>query len=170
MILFASGSVFSWFPSHISASSLNGLSFLSRSFWPYVLPVAILWISTVPYITKHIDNAFQKSADLPFVFMARARGLSEHVIKKRYRLRYSLLPAITLFGEYLLAVVSGALVVEVLFSIQGVGMLLTQSVGAQDYPVVTGIILLLIMVRMLSYLITDVLYYWFDPRIRLSNQ
>ncbi|WP_416867952.1 MAG: ABC transporter permease [Imperialibacter sp.] len=170
MILFASGSVFSWFPSHISASSLNGLSFLSRSFWPYVLPVAILWISTLPYITKHIDNAFQKSADLPFVFMARARGLSEHVIKKRYRLRYSLLPAITLFGEYLLAVVSGALVVEVLFSIQGVGMLLTQSVGAQDYPVVTGIILLLTMVRMLSYLITDVLYYWFDPRIRLSNQ
>jgi peptide/nickel transport system permease protein len=170
MILFASGSVFSWFPSHISASSLNGLSFLSRSFWPYVLPVGILWVSTLPYITKHIDNAFQKSADLPFVFMARARGLSEHVIKKRYRLRYSLLPAITLFGEYLLAVVSGALVVEVLFSIQGVGMLLTQSVGAQDYPVVTGIILLLILVRMLSYLITDLLYYWFDPRIRLSNQ
>ncbi|MEQ8534534.1 MAG: ABC transporter permease [Imperialibacter sp.] len=170
MILFASGTVFSWFPSHISASSLNSFSFWSRSFWPYVLPVAILWISTLPYITKHIDNAFQKSADLPFVFMARARGLSEHVIKKRYRLRYSLLPAITLFGEYLLAVVSGALVVEVLFSIQGIGMLLTQSVGAQDYPVVTGIILLLILVRMLSYLITDLLYYWFDPRIRLSNQ
>jgi ABC-type dipeptide/oligopeptide/nickel transport system permease component len=170
MILFASGSVFSWFPSHISASTLNGFSFWSRSVWPFVLPVFVLWVSTFPFVTKHIDNAFQKSAGLPFVFMARARGLSEQTVKRKYRLRYSLLPAVTLFGEYLLAVVSGALVVEVLFSIQGVGMLLTESVSAQDYPVVTGIILLLIVVRMASYLITDIMYYWMDPRIRLSSK
>ncbi len=170
MVVFASGTVFSWFPSHVSASTLNGYTFWSRWIWPYVLPVAVLWLSTMPYITKHIDNAFQKSGDLPFVFMARARGLNKHTVNKSYRLRYALLPAITLFGEYLLAVVSGALVVEVLFSIQGVGKLLTDSVNAQDYPVVTGVVLFLILVRMISYLATDLLYYWMDPRIRLLQR
>lgn len=170
MILFASGTVFSWFPSHASASTLNGQSVWSRSIHPYILPAFILWIGTFPFVTKHIDNAFQKSAQLPFVFMAHARGLGQQTIKRKYRLRYSLLPAITLLGEYLLAVVSGALVVEVLFSIQGVGMLLMDAVNAQDYPVVTGVMLFLILMRAFSFLITDLLYYLFDPRIRFASK
>ena len=170
MIVFASGTVFSWFPSHASASTLNGQSFWSRSIHPYILPTFILWMGIFPFVTKHIDNAFQKSAQLPFVFMAHARGLGDQTIKRKYRLRYSLLPAITLLGEYLLAVVSGALVVEVLFSIQGISMLLMDAVNAQDYPVVTGVMLFLILMRAFSFLMTDMLYYWFDPRIRFASK
>lgn len=169
MILFASGLVFSWFPSHVAFSRLTSGSAVSRYVWPYLLPALVLWVSAFPYVTKHIDNAYQKTASRPFVFMAYARGLSERTVRRKYRLRYALMPAITLVGEYLMAVISGALVVEVLFSIHGIGKLLADGVAGQDYPVVTGVVLLLIVVRMLSYLLTDILYYWLDPRIRLMH-
>ncbi len=169
MILFASGIVFSWFPSYVAGSSLTGASFWHRNIWPYILPVAALWLASFPYITKQIDQAFDKTALQPFVIAAHARGLSGKTVREKYRLHYALFPAITLSGEYLLAVLSGALVVEVLFSIPGIGKLMTDAVLTEDFPVVTGIVLLLMAARMASYLLTDVLYYWFDPRIRLGK-
>lgn len=169
MIVFASGLVFSWFPSFVSGSEITGATFWHRKIWPYILPVMALWLASFPYVTKQLDQAFQKTASHLFVLSAYARGLSEKMIRKKYRLRYAMLPAITIFGEYILAVLSGALVVEVLFSIQGIGKLMTDAVFAQDFPVVTGIVLLLMVTRMLAYLLTDLLYYWFDPRIRFST-
>ena len=169
MIVFASGLVFSWFPSFVAGSEITGATFWHRQIWPYVLPVMALWLASFPYVTKQIDQAFQKTASQAFVLSAYARGLSEKMITEKYRLHYAMLPAITIFGEYILAVLSGALVVEVLFSIQGIGKLMTDAVFAQDFPVVTGIVLLLMVARMLAYLLTDLLYYWFDPRIRFST-
>lgn len=168
MIVFASGLVLSWFPSFVSGAQLTANGFWGKNVWPYVLPVLSLWLAAVPYVTKHIDQAFRKTARQPFVIVAFARGLSSATVKEKYRLRYSLLPAITLFGEYMLAVLSGALVVEVLFSINGIGKLMADSVLTQDFPVVTGIILLLMLARMFSYLLVDLLYYWLDPRTRLG--
>jgi len=170
IVLFASGVVFSWFPSIVSLVTLTRDSAWERYIWPYILPVAVLVLQSFPLITKQIDAAFQKTADAPFVFTSLARGMSEKTIIRKYRMRYSLLPAITLFGDFLVAVVGGGLIVEVAFSIAGIGKLLTDAVLHQDYPVVTGIILLFIVVQMISYLITDILYYAFDPRISFRTR
>lgn len=170
IVLFASGVVFSWFPSIVSLVILTKDSAWERYMWPYILPVAVLVLQSFPLITKQIDAAFQKTAEAPFVFTSLARGISEKTIVREYRMRYSLLPAITLFGDFLVSVVGGGLIVEVAFSIAGIGKLLTEAVLYQDYPVVTGIILLFIVVQMISYLITDILYYAFDPRISLRTR
>ncbi len=99
---------------------------------------------------------------------ARAKGLSAKVVLRRHVLRNAVLPLITLFTGFLPGLISGAVVVEVIFAIPGTGRLLADSVLARDYPVVLGLVFFLALLKAASHVLADLLYFVADPRTRLK--
>jgi peptide/nickel transport system permease protein len=99
---------------------------------------------------------------------ARAKGLPARVVLRRHVLRNAVLPLITLFTGFLPSLISGAVVVEVIFALPGTGRLLADSVLARDYPVVLGLVLLLATLKAAAHVLADVLYFAADPRTRLK--
>jgi peptide/nickel transport system permease protein len=106
--------------------------------------------------------------DADFVQTARAKGIAEGLIVTKHILRNSLLPLITLFSGFIPALLGGAVVIEVIFAIPGMGQLLVDSVLARDYPVILGIVLVMGLAKIMAHILADILYYVADPRIRFS--
>jgi peptide/nickel transport system permease protein len=133
-----------------------------------VLPGICLVISGIPYVTTQLYRVMQGVADAVFIMTARSKGLSAQVVLRRHVLRNALLPLITLFTGFLPSLISGALVVEVIFAIPGTGRLLADSVLARDYPVVLGLVFFLAVLKAGSHLLADFLYFTADPRTRIK--
>src|SRR5690606_41541086 len=96
------------------------------------------------------------------------RGMGETALRLRDVLRGAVLPAVTLSGWALGATISGAVVVESIFNRPGIGRVLVTAVGSQDIPVVTGIVVLIASVYVVTNLLVDVLYTVVDPRVRIA--
>ena len=101
-----------------------------------------------------------------FVRTARAKGLPERTVIFKHMLRNALLPVITLLGLYLPFLFSGAVLVETVFAWPGMGLLVVESIGRRDYPVVMAASLIFAGMVVLGNLIADLLYGLADPRIR----
>jgi len=131
-----------------------------------LLPALCLIIAGLPFVTTQLYQEMQHVFASEFIKTARAKGLSEKVTLRRHVFRNSLLPLITTFTGYLPALISGALVLEVIFAIPGTGRLLAESVLARDYPVVLGLVLFIALLKAFSHLVADFLYFVADPRTR----
>ena len=103
---------------------------------------------------------------LDFVRTARAKGLPERTVVFKHVLRNALLPVITLLGLYLPFLFSGAVLVETVFAWPGMGLLVVESIGRRDYPVVMAASLIFAALVVLGNLMADLLYGLVDPRIR----
>ena len=103
---------------------------------------------------------------LDYMTTARAKGLPERVVVARHGLPNALLPVITIVGMNVGTMLSGSVLVEVVFAWPGMGRLLYDGVLARDYPLIIGIILIVSVAVVLVNLITDVVYAIVDPRIR----
>ena len=136
---------------------------------PLILPVGCLVLATLPYLTGQFYQALRQVESQEYIQTARAKGLSEGRVLGRHALRNALLPLITLFTGYLPALVGGALVIEVIFAIPGMGRLLLDSLLARDYPVVMGVVLCLALAKIGALLLADWLYYLADPRVRFGS-
>jgi len=101
-----------------------------------------------------------------YVRTARAKGLRERSVVLRHALRNSLIPVVTVIGIQLALLLSGAVVVETVFSIRGIGRILVGAIFDRDYPIVQGVILLVAVIFVLANLIVDIVYTFIDPRIR----
>lgn len=101
-----------------------------------------------------------------YIRTARAKGLKERRIITGHALRNSLVPVVTVAGIQLALLLNGAVVIEVVFSIRGLGRLLVAGIFDRDYPIVQGVILLVAVMFVAANLIVDVLYTLLDPRIR----
>ncbi|HUS16006.1 MAG TPA: ABC transporter permease [Chloroflexia bacterium] len=132
-----------------------------------VLPVFVLAAASAGYITRLTRATMLEVLREDYIRTARAKGLPERVITMRHALRNAFLPVITVIGPSAAFVVTGAFVVESIFSIPGVGFLAVQSIGQRDYPVIQATTLLLGAAVVLMNLVTDLLYTVLDPRIRL---
>ena len=146
-----------WFPI-ISGSSPNGI----------VLPALTLAIPLAGFMAQSVRTEFERSLDQPFVLSARMRGMGEWGIRLRHVLRHAVIPAVTLSGWALGATLSGAVIVESIFSRPGIGSVLVTAVNSQDLPVVTGIVTLVAVVYVAANLIVDVVFTVIDPRLELS--
>ncbi|MEQ6121390.1 ABC transporter permease [Reichenbachiella sp. MALMAid0571] len=148
--------------STMSFGSNSFLDTLSR----YGLPIFTLVLASVPYVSKQIQQTILKSKNEPFVKTAIAKGLSEKVIFTKHILPNAALPIVILFFDYLAYAFGGAFVVELVFSINGIGMLMADSVLANDLPVISAIILYLIFIKMILTLLSDVASYLINPSIK----
>jgi ABC-type dipeptide/oligopeptide/nickel transport system permease component len=99
---------------------------------------------------------------------ARAKGLSESAAVVRHGLKNALLPVVTVVGLQVGALLGGAILIETIFALPGIGRLAVDSIFARDFPIVQGVVLFLALVRILSNLVADLLYARLDPRIALA--
>ena len=123
-------------------------------------------LASMPYVSKQIEGSVRLIYDQLLIIAARARGLSEKKIQWKHALSAVIFPIITLISGYLPAAVSGALVVEVIFSIPGMGKLIADAVFARDFPVIMAVVLLVAVVKIMSNLLADLAYFMTDPRVR----
>jgi peptide/nickel transport system permease protein len=101
-----------------------------------------------------------------YITMARAKGMSERDVIYKHALPNALIPVITVLGNGLANIFGGAVVIETVFSIPGVGLYMTNAIGNRDYPVVRGSVVLLAIIFSLIVLLVDLVYAFVDPRIR----
>jgi len=144
-----------WFPA-IGDSSPRGLA----------LPALALAAGPVAVLAQVLREGMLRALEEPFVLTARTRGISESAVRVRHVLRHSLTPAVTLLGWITGSLIGGAVIVEIVFSRQGVGRLVLSAVQNKDLPVVTAVVLLAAVVFVLVNIAVDVLNGLIDPRTR----
>ena len=134
--------------------------------WHLVLPATALGMRFLALSTRMTRSSMLQVLRLDYMTTARAKGLPERVVLARHGLPNALLPVITIVGMNVGTMLSGSVLVEVVFAWPGMGRLLYDGVLARDYPLIIGIILIVSVAVVLVNLITDVVYAIVDPRIR----
>lgn len=134
----------------------------------WVMPVVVLAAGNLGYISRLTRTNVLDVLQQDYVRTARGKGLPEPEVRRVHVLRNALLPIVTLVGPAIAFLVTGAFVVESLFSIPGVGFLSVQAVQQRDYPVIQGTVVVLTLAVVLMNLVTDIAYGFLDPRIRLE--
>jgi peptide/nickel transport system permease protein len=134
-----------------------------------ILPVFCLTIGSLAYISRQMKQSVLHEYSQPYISSLRALGISEKTILRKHIIRNALFPMITMMGNAFPAIISGSLIIEVIFSIPGMGRLMFNSLMARDWPVVFPILMLGATVTIISYTLTDIVYKWLDPRVKSLN-
>lgn len=133
-----------------------------------VLPALTIALSIVPLLTRGLRSAMIESMSSEYVSFARSKGLAGRDISLHYVLRNASLPGISILGIQVGALAGGALVVEQVFAIPGMGSMLMTGILNRDYLVVQACTLVFGLLVVLVYLLTDLAYARLDPRVRLA--
>jgi peptide/nickel transport system permease protein len=139
----------------------------SDSWRSYILPVAVLASQEMAILARLSRGATSEVLAQDFVVTARAKGLRERVVVGRHVVRNALLPVVTMIGYRIAFILSGTIVVETIFAWPGIGQLFFSSIDRKDYQVVQAIVLLLATLVVVANLVTDLVYAYIDPRIRV---
>ncbi|GAA4164473.1 ABC transporter permease [Phytohabitans flavus] len=134
-----------------------------------VLPVLTLAIPLAGFLGQVTRDEFVHVLEQPFVTTARTRGMSDLGVRLRHVLRHAVLPAITLSGWALGALVSGAVITENIFGRPGIGQVLVTAVNTRDLPTVSGIVLVVAAVYVVANLLVDLAYAVIDPRLAAAR-
>lgn len=134
----------------------------------FILPVASLAAQSVATIARTMRSSMLDVLSEDYIRTARAAGIPRHVILYKNAIRNALIPVITVIGIQFGQLLTGAVITETVFSINGLGKYLVDGVSMRDYPVVQGSILLFALIFVVVNLITDLCYGLFDPRISYS--
>ncbi len=146
-------------------SGISGLSLVLDVLKHMALPVAALTLAHLASGYLLTRNTMITVLKAPFMLTAKAKGLSQKVLKYRHAGRNSMLPVITMTGIRLGRVVTGALFVELVFAYPGVGQLTYQALLSRDYPVIQGVFLMVAISVLLANCAVDLLYPKIDPRV-----
>ncbi|ALP53233.1 glutathione ABC transporter permease [Candidatus Tenderia electrophaga] len=147
-----------WFP----VSGRDGLASL-------ILPALTLGTAMAAILSRMVRATLLETLGEDYIRTARAKGLSERLVIWRHALGNALLPVITLLGLQLGVLLGGAVITEVVFSWPGLGQLTIESIQRRDYPVVQACVLLISLSYVVVNTLTDVLYGWLDPRVRVTE-
>ena len=147
-----------WLP-----ASMPSAAEIPIKFW--ILPALTIGLSPVETITRLTRSSMLDVVRQDYIRTARAKGLPEGTIVRKHMLKNGLIPVITVIGINLGVLIAGSVVVENIFSIPGLGMLITNAVARQDYPIIQGCVLILAAMVCVINLLTDLVYGFVDPRI-----
>ena len=175
LVLFGGGSFFAWFPQGGLVSddwqSLSWPAKIQDYLWHMALPVAASVAGNLAVMTVLTKNVFLEEIRRQYVYTARAKGLPERQILLRHVFRNALIPLITGFpAAFIGAFFTGSLLIETLFSLDGLGLLSYEAVMKRDYPVVMGTLYVFTLMGLLAKLLSDISYSWVDPRIHFGGQ
>ena len=129
------------------------------------LPAMTLALSLAAVLMRNLRAAIIGVIDAEYVDFARAKGLRSRVILMRHVLRNALISTVTLFGLSIGTLLGGAVITETVFAIPGAGRLMIESIYGRDYPVIQGLTIALALLVSVTFLLTDILQAWLDPRI-----
>ena len=134
-----------------------------------VLPAVTLGAALSAILTRMVRSSVIEELGEDYVRTARAKGLSERTVIYKHVLKNGLIPVVTVLGLQLGVLLSGAIITEKIFGWQGLGLLLLEDgIGKRDYRLVQGCVLVIAVTYILANSLTDLVYRWLDPRIRLS--
>ncbi|HEY0459070.1 MAG TPA: ABC transporter permease [Pyrinomonadaceae bacterium] len=134
-----------------------------------VLPAITLGAALSAILTRMVRSSVIEELGEDYVRTARAKGLSERKVVYKHVLKNGLIPVVTILGLQLGVLLAGAIITETIFSWQGLGLLLLKDgIGTRDYRLVQGCVLVISVTYILANSLTDLVYRWLDPRIRLS--
>jgi peptide/nickel transport system permease protein len=133
-----------------------------------VLPAVTLGAALSAILTRMVRSSVIEELGEDYVRTARAKGLSERVVIYKHVLKNGLIPVVTILGLQLGVLLAGAIITEKIFNWQGIGSLLLDGILTRDYRLVQGSVLVISLTYILANSITDLVYRWLDPRIRLS--
>jgi peptide/nickel transport system permease protein len=150
-------------PSTGYASLTEGLG---RHLRHLVLPAVALGLSQAALIARMARASVVEVLGQDYIRAAEAKGLRWSVVVAKHALRNALIPVITVVGISFAVLLAGAIVIEVVFNLPGVGRLVMQSILRRDYPVIQGVILFIATTYVVVNLVVDLVYAWVDPRIR----
>lgn len=137
--------------------------------WHVALPVTASVLGAFAVTTLLTRNAMLEEIGKQYVLTARAKGLGERQLLTRHVLRNALIPIVTGFpAAFVGAFFTGSLLIETLFSLDGLGLLSYESVLRRDYPVVLGTLYLFTLIGLLTKLVSDLCYLWVDPRVKFD--
>jgi peptide/nickel transport system permease protein len=134
------------------------------------LPVLTLAIGEAAYLLRTTRATMQETLGRPFVSFLRAKGLSERSIVYRHALRTAALPIVTVAGIQFGVLLGGAIVVETIFGLPGLGKLVVTAINQRNYPVVQGSVLVIATLFIVVNLTTDLLYGWLNPRLEAGAE
>lgn len=153
----------SWLPSVGYVSPSDGL-------WPWfqhlLLPALAAGVGEAAILMRFVRAGLLEVLGSDYVRTARAKGLSERRVIVGHAMRTALIPVVTVAGLTLAGLLGGLVITETVFSISGIGRLLTGAIFSKDYPIVQGVLLLITLIFVLANLIVDITYSILDPRIR----
>jgi len=144
---------------------------ISENFWgnvvQFIIPGTILGIALSGTTMRLMRNSMLEVLRQDYIRTAWAKGLTERVVVVRHALRNSIIPVITMIGLELPVLVGGAVVIENIFNLPGVGRLFIDGATHRDYPIITGVMVYISIFVLLINVFIDITYSWIDPRIRL---
>jgi len=132
----------------------------------FLLPAAILGIASAAAIMRLTRGMLLEVLHQDYVRTAWAKGVGERVVVLKHALKNAIIPVITVLGLQVAQIASGAVIIEQIFSLPGMGQLLVESIIQRDYPMIQGINLLIVTIIVMTNLAVDLLYVVVDPRIR----
>ena len=167
VVLFLFGFRLAWFPlGKVYSGERSGLALVLDMGWHMVLPLAVLTVSKASYDFLIVRNAVVAVLGEDYILTARAKGLPFHVVLYRHVLKNALAPLLTVTAIQFGTVLSGALLVEVVFSWPGMGSLIYAAIGARDYPLLQGAFFIIALCMLMANFVADLMYNWLDPRTR----
>ncbi|MCA3237898.1 MAG: microcin C ABC transporter permease YejB [Curvibacter sp.] len=172
-LLVVFGGQLQWFPLRgLTSSNWETLGWGARIvdyLWHITLPVTASVLGAFAVTTMLTKNAFLEEIRKQYVLTARAKGLSERTVLWKHVFRNALIPIVTGFpAAFIGAFFTGSLLIETLFSLDGLGLLAYESVMRRDYPVVLGTLYLFTLIGLVTKLISDLCYVWVDPRVKFD--
>jgi len=174
LVLFGGGSFFDIFPLRGLVSDnwqeLSTFDKMTDYLWHMVLPITSLMVGSLAMMTMLTKNSFIEEIRKQYVLTARAKGLTENAILYRHIFRNALIPLATSFPAAFIGIFfSGSLLIETIFSLDGLGLLSYDSVMKRDYPVVLGTLYMFTLLGLIAKLLSDLSYVLIDPRIQFES-
>lgn len=151
-----------------TGSNATGLAYYRDVIDHMILPVLVMTLLGLGSLTRYIRSNMIDVIRQDYIRTARAKGLTERKILFTHALRNALLPAITLVGFELPALFGGSLIIEQIFNWPGIGQLYMESFTVRDYPLLMGFTIFIAILTVIGTLLSDILYRYADPRIRLQ--
>jgi microcin C transport system permease protein len=175
IVLFAGGSYFEWFPLRgLTSDNFDELSLFGKIVdyaWHITLPTIAIVVGNFATLSMLTKNSFMDEIRKQYVQTARAKGLSEKQVLYGHVFRNAMLIIIAGFpAAFISMFFTGVLLIEFIFSLDGLGLLGFESVINRDYPVVFGTLFIFTLISLLLKLVSDLTYMWVDPRIDFERR
>src|SRR5210317_1198641 len=174
IVLFGGGSFWNIFPLRgLVSDNWSELSLMSKILdylWHMVLPITSSAVGSLAVMTLLTKNSFIEEIRKQYVTTARAKGLNDNHVLYRHVFRNAIIPIITGFpGSFITAFFTGSLLIETIFSLDGMGLLAYDSIVNRDYPVVLGTLYFFTIIGLVTRLLSDLSYVAVDPRISFES-
>lgn len=167
LLMLSFGVYFQWLP-------IAGYKPLTEGLWTHlrylILPAISLGTIQAALVARMTRSSMLEVLNKNYVKTARAKGVKEHKVVTKHALRNAFLPILTVIGQSFGTLVTGAVVVETIFNLPGLGQLIINSIERRDFAVIQGVVLFVTLIYVFINLIVDLLYGVIDPRVRLERK